>query len=80
MDRIPDNVKIVYKPFPVGGVHGLIARFPDGEIYIVINSNEDEEQQKRSLEHELDHYLQGDLLSSDVDVDFAEMAAHCMHG
>ena len=68
--------KVIYRPFPAecGTVTGAISQ-RNNRVLILIDSNRDEQTQRRTLRHELGHLMLGHL-DNDVDpVDVLEREA-----
>lgn len=58
-----------------GDVKGFVVEWPDGDATIVINSLLSLEEQKRSLEHELEHLKNHDF--EKVNADMIELERSC---
>ena len=69
-----DNVKIYYADLPCS-IRGFVKCFPDNFFGIVLNSRLSYEQNKRTLEHELEHIKEGHLYT-DCNVDTVENLLH----
>ncbi len=57
--NIPSNVTIRTAELP-DGVHGVITALEAGRYLIILSADDSEEQQQRTLRHELRHYYNGD--------------------
>lgn len=68
-----DNIRVLYVNMPVG--YRAFTMHDDGFYTIYLNSRYCEEQNRRSLEHELMHIANGDYDKS-CSVDFMELHAH----
>lgn len=72
---IPDNVRVIVTDELPDTIHGCIAQVEQREFLILINGNDSDERQRKSLEHELWHYYNGDYDSGKT-VDEIESIAH----
>lgn len=64
MTRIPDDCTVRLLDLPPG-VHGFICMSPDGHSNIYINARDSRARQRRALDHELTHFVRGDLDSAE---------------
>lgn len=77
--EIPNNVKVYWLDLP-DGVHGVIAKLDAERFLIVINAGDSDEEQRKTLKHELWHYYNGDLEGTGKDINEIEFTAHLQEG
>lgn len=57
------TVRVV--PFPVYNVGGMVTPNEDGSFSVYLNANLSQERQKKALQHELEHIINGDFWSGE---------------
>lgn len=59
-----EGIKVIVQDLPTA-VKGFCYHDNDGESYIVLNARQTKEQNKRTIDHELNHIKNGDMYNPD---------------